>query len=104
GLLPRICTWAKFQDKTTNQEFLVFNTHLDHLYLTAQIHGLETILKFIESQPKSLPLILMGDFNTEITPELQNGTLKNFINTKMLARQIVGPEETRTGWRHEELK
>lgn len=104
GLLPRICTWGKFKDKSSNQEFFVFNTHLDHLYATAQVHGLTTILQFIESIPKNLPLILMGDFNTEITPELQSSTLKDFINTKALAREVVGPDETRTGWRHEELK
>jgi endonuclease/exonuclease/phosphatase family metal-dependent hydrolase len=104
GLLPRICTWGKFQDVASQHEFFVFNTHLDHLYSRAQVHGLETILKFIEAKPSNIPLFLMGDLNTEITPDLQNTVLKNFINTNSLAREKTGPEETRTGWQHEELK
>jgi endonuclease/exonuclease/phosphatase family metal-dependent hydrolase len=28
--LPRIVTWARFQDKATGREFTVANTHLDH--------------------------------------------------------------------------
>lgn len=104
GLLPRICTWGKFKDRATQQEFFVFNTHLDHLYAEAQRHGLETILKFIDEKPANIPLIFMGDFNTEITPDLQTSTLKNFINTSTIAREKAGPEETRTGWYFEELK
>jgi endonuclease/exonuclease/phosphatase family metal-dependent hydrolase len=104
GLLPRICTWGKFKDLTTQHEFFVFNTHLDHLYLRAKVHGLETILKFVDEKPATIPLIFMGDLNTEITPDLQSTTLKNFTNTTLLAKEKTGPEETRTGWRHEELK
>lgn len=104
GLLPRICTWGKFKDFETQHEFFVFNTHLDHLYSRAQIHGLETILKSIDEKPANFPLIFMGDFNTEITPGLQNTILKNFMNTSALAKEKTGPAETRTGWRHEELK
>lgn len=104
GLLPRICTWGKFKDLTTQHEFFVFNTHLDHLYMRAQVHGLETIIKSIDTKPANIPLILMGDFNTEITPGLQSTILKNFANTNTHAKEKIGPEETRTGWRHEELK
>jgi len=104
GLLPRICTWAKFKDKKTNHEFYVYNTHLDHLYPQAQRHGLTTILNFMTKQNKQLPVILMGDFNTELTAELQDTLLKDFSDTKLRTLFRVGPEETRTGWHHEELK
>lgn len=104
GLLPRICTWGKFKDKATQQEFFVFNTHLDHLYATAQAHGLETIMKFMDKHTTPLPIIFMGDFNTEITPNLQKTTLRDFIHPKSLASKITGPDETYTGWYFNELK
>ncbi len=104
GLLPRICTWGKFKDRGTGKEFYVYNTHLDHKYQRAQLHGLMNIMNFIESQGRNLPIILMGDFNTELTPELQQTALKNFIDSRQLAQERIGPEHTRTGWGFEELK
>ncbi len=102
GWLPRICTWGKFKDKRTGKEFYLYNTHLDHMYKQAQLAGLERIK---EKMPKDThaPVILMGDFNTEFTDEIQD-VLAGFRHTKDLATQTVGPQETRTGWDNEELK
>jgi len=32
----RICTWGKFQDKTSGKQFLFFNTHMDHVGVIAR--------------------------------------------------------------------
>ncbi len=104
GLLTRICTWGKFKDKESGHEFFIYNTHLDNKYEAARINGLTTIIKTIEERKDQLPTIIMGDFNMEITPELESGLLKNFTATRAIAHSKVGPEVTRTGWDFKELK
>lgn len=103
GLLRRICTWGKFRDKQTNEEFFVFNTHLDNKYHAARLNSLKNIMQTVDAKKTQLPIIFMGDFNTNLTPDVMN-VLKNFVNTKDIAKSKVGPEETRTGWNYQELK
>ena len=103
GLLTRICTWGKFKDKESGHEFFVYNTHLDHIFDAARMNGFTTIIKTIEERKDTLPTILMGDFNMELTPELESGLLKNFANTKAIAHSKGGPDATRTGWGFKEL-
>ncbi|MGE0009682.1 MAG: endonuclease/exonuclease/phosphatase family protein [Candidatus Babeliales bacterium] len=104
GLLTRISTWGKFKDRLNGQEFYVYNTHLDHKFAAAQVHGMQAICTKIGECTDKLPVILMGDFNTELTPALLEGELKDFANTKALAQNRVGPDQTRTGWDFKELK
>ena len=62
----RICTYGLFEDKKTNKEFWVFNTHLDHIGKIAREQSVLLILKKIkEINTKNYPLILMGDLNAE---------------------------------------
>jgi endonuclease/exonuclease/phosphatase family metal-dependent hydrolase len=66
--LPRICTYALFEDYDTRKNFWVFNTHFDHQGERARHESARLILrKIIELNEKKLPVILTGDFNT--TPE-----------------------------------
>jgi endonuclease/exonuclease/phosphatase family metal-dependent hydrolase len=65
--LPRICTWVKFQDIWTGQQFFFLNTHFDHVGDTARAESAKLILDFINSKTNDLPVILTGDFNS--TPE-----------------------------------
>ncbi|MCU9612685.1 endonuclease/exonuclease/phosphatase family protein [Caldibacillus lycopersici] len=67
---PRICTWVRFRFLADPmQQFIVYNTHLDHISQKARENGIHLILEKIkEHQEKTnLPIILMGDFNS--TPE-----------------------------------
>jgi len=62
--LNRICTWGKFRVRSTGREFLVFNTHFDHIGEEARRQSAQLILdKISESNPEQLPVILSGDFN-----------------------------------------
>jgi len=62
--LNRICTWGRFQVRATGREFLVFNTHFDHVGEEARRQSAQLILKKIsELNPDWLPVILSGDFN-----------------------------------------
>jgi len=63
--LERICTYGLFKDRITKEEFLVFNTHFDHIGVVAREKSSELILKRINKiNRQSLPVILMGDFNS----------------------------------------
>lgn len=61
--LPRICTWAEFQDKKNKKKFFVFNTHFDHKGEQARLESARLILKKIDELAGSAPAILTGDFN-----------------------------------------
>jgi endonuclease/exonuclease/phosphatase family metal-dependent hydrolase len=66
--LPRICTYALFEDYDTRKNFWIFNTHFDHQGERARHESARLILrKITELNEKKFPVILTGDFNT--TPE-----------------------------------
>ena len=63
--LERICTYGLFKDRKTAEEFWVFNTHFDHMGARAREQSSGLILRIIKKINRgSLPLILMGDFNS----------------------------------------
>ncbi|MCP4132572.1 MAG: hypothetical protein GY754_16500 [bacterium] len=69
----RIITWGKFRDKTTSQEFYVFNTHFDHKGSEARVESArairEMIFDIIVSNGIVTPAFITGDFNTSTTSE-----------------------------------
>lgn len=69
--LNRIVTWGRFQSKVTGKQFLVFNTHFDHVGVEARKNSALLIEKKIRemTRNKNLPVILTGDFN--LTPETE---------------------------------
>lgn len=60
----RICTWAKFKDKS-GKEFYVFNTHFDHMGVKARIESARLITSKIALVDPDYPVFLSGDLNTE---------------------------------------
>ncbi len=60
----RMCTWARFKS-ADGEEFVAFNTHLDHISDEAQTKGMELIRERIERfrQQTGLSVVLTGDFN-----------------------------------------
>lgn len=60
----RICIYVILRDKTNGQEFVVFNTHLDHVSDEARIEGIKVVLDKI-AEFGDLPAFLMGDLNAE---------------------------------------
>lgn len=61
--LPRIVTWAKFKDKSSNQIFYHFNTHFDHQGKKARAESATLILQQIQKHTNGEAVILTGDFN-----------------------------------------
>ncbi|HET7300584.1 MAG TPA: endonuclease/exonuclease/phosphatase family protein [Oleiagrimonas sp.] len=98
-LMPRMVTWAEFQDKATGKRFYYFDTHLPYRAKdeALRIRGTKVILKRIAKVPDSLPVILAGDFNStpgkpthalltkvlkdaRTSAPIQNGPAKTFHN------------------------
>lgn len=61
----RMVTWVRFLDRQSNKQFYFWNTHLDNAVQGAREKGAELIRKRIEAIKNGLPLILVGDFNSE---------------------------------------
>jgi len=100
GALPRICTWAKFKHKPSGKTFYFYNTHLDNKYDSAREYGSKVIRKRMGNKS---PIIFTGDFNAQFVDSLPT-IFNNFNHSRSIAKMVVGPETTRTGWADEELK
>ncbi len=95
----RICTYALFQNKETNDKFYVFNTHFDHVGDKARLESSKLITKKIkELNKEELPVFLMGDFNLE--PEKEGiEIILNFLDdSKEEAEFTFGPSGTFNGY------
>jgi endonuclease/exonuclease/phosphatase family metal-dependent hydrolase len=66
--LERICTYARFEQRQTGEQFWVFNTHFDHMGTIARAESVKLILKKIDSlNTQKIPVLITGDFN--LTPD-----------------------------------
>lgn len=64
--LPRICTYALLNMKSTGRHILVFNTHFDHIGEQARVESVQLILRKIsEINKENYPVLLLGDLNLE---------------------------------------
>ena len=93
--IVRICTWVRLYDKWNKKEFMVFNTHYDHVGVQARIESAKLIKKKIQEIAPKLPVVLTGDLN--VTPETEAiATIKTFLSdTKEISIEpAYGPEGT----------
>ncbi len=61
--LPRIVTWAKFKDRTTQKIFFHFNTHFDHQGEKAREESAKLLISKVKAIANGMPTIITGDFN-----------------------------------------
>lgn len=102
--LERICTYGLFEDRKSKRRFYVFNTHMDHIGEVARSNGAKVILsKIKEINVKDLPVIVTGDFNSEMT----TGAYKTIVSKLDDARNVsktkpFGPAGTFSGFKFHE--
>ncbi len=77
----RICSYVILAEKSTEKQFVVFNTHLDHISDEARIKGVAVILDKIR-QFGSCPSVIMGDFNAEEDSETYINVTKDFLDAR----------------------
>ena len=77
----RICSYVILEDISSAKQFVVFNTHLDHVSDEARINGIAVVLEKIK-EFGSLPSLIMGDFNAEEDSETYRAVTENFLDAK----------------------
>ena len=80
--LPRICTWCVLRNKVLNVDFLVMNTHFDHIGVESRKNAALLILEKMKilSDNGQMPVVLLGDFNAEFKEESINLLRENLSN------------------------
>lgn len=105
--LTRVATWAVFTDKETKKDFILINTHFDHIGKESRAKSAELLVTQADKLAKSKPLIITGDFNctredkpyevitaqktiplTDPAPSNPPGTFCNFKVNSMECRAI----------------
>ena len=72
----RVCTWGKMRLKKDGKEFYFFNTHLEYRAEQLRQPQLDVVLaKIKEINTEELPIVLLGDFNTDEDDAIFNGIL-----------------------------
>lgn len=84
----RICSYVILTDKASGKDFVVFNTHLDHVSDEARIKGIAVVLDKI-SQFGGLPAVIMGDFNALEGSETYISATDSFLDAQYAAEQAV---------------
>ncbi len=98
--LERICTYGLFTDKDSKEKFWIFNTHFDHLGVIAREKSSMLILKKIHQVANlSIPIILMGDFNSIIGSTPINLIIKELSDALQISlEELKGPSGTFNGF------
>lgn len=61
--ITRVATWARMKDVKTQREFLMINTHFDHIGKEAREKSAALLKSKAASLVKDLPVLITGDFN-----------------------------------------
>lgn len=80
----RICSYVILTEKATNRDFVVFNTHLDHVSDKARIKGIAVVLEKI-AKFGGLPAVIMGDFNALEGSETYLSATEHFLDAQYAA-------------------
>lgn len=89
----RMVTWVRFLDRTSLQEFYLFNTHFDHEVQPAREKAAALLLQRVQGLTNQLPVIITGDFNAEAGNNKAYEILVNdqgFVDTWSAAREHRG--------------
>ena len=81
----RICSYVILTDKASGKDFVVFNTHLDHVSDEARIKGIAVVLEKI-ARFGGLPAVIMGDFNALEGSETYISATENFLDAQYAAQ------------------
>ena len=78
---PRVCSYVILTENATGRDFVVFNTHLDHVSDEARIRGIGVVLDKLR-QFGDLPCVLMGDLNAGEDSETYRAATADFDDAK----------------------
>jgi endonuclease/exonuclease/phosphatase family metal-dependent hydrolase len=95
----RVLTSARVRDPRSGREFLVFNTHFDHIGTRARVESANLLRERVDALPPGMPAVAMGDFNTgpdrAAYERLVNDDFRRSLrDARSAAEQTCGPETT----------
>ena len=95
----RVCSFVILTDNATNENFVVFNTHLSHVSDEARINGIKVVLDKIK-EFGGYPSVIMGDFNALEGSETYNNVTENFLDAQKVALK-TSDSHTYQNWGNE---
>ena len=100
AVLPRICTWGIFEDKTNGKKFIFMNTHFDHRGKIARKESAKLILNKAKELAQGMPLIICGDLNVNENNEAYFTLAKSSIveDTFLRSNVVYAPNSSFNGW------
>ena len=84
----RICSYVILTEKASGKDFVVFNTHLDHVSDEARIKGIGVVLDKI-AQFGGMPAVIMGDFNALEGSETYQSATEHFLDAQYAAAETM---------------
>lgn len=101
--LNRICTYGLFENNSSKEKMLVFNTHFDHRGVEARIQSTKLIVEKInELNSGKYPVVFMGDLNLEPNSEAIKYLSTKLIDSKNASKIVFGPTGTFNGFNFSE--
>ena len=92
----RITSYVILTDNVSGKDFVVFNTHLDHVSDEARIKGMDVVLSKI-AQFGGLPAIIMGDLNAEEDSATIAAATEHFYDARYVA-EVTEDTYTYQNW------
>ena len=95
----RTVTWVEIKNKKSKKQFIVMNTHFDHIGEIARVQSAHLVIRVINDLFSNFPVILMGDFN--VVPEsepyaiITNGSDQAEDDRKILDSYSIASERTK---------
>ncbi len=86
----RIATWALLREKSTDESYLVVNTHFDHVSELARRHSARMVVRFLR-QRSADHFIVMGDLNSRPESEPVRIIATRLRNTLTTAPRVTRP-------------
>jgi endonuclease/exonuclease/phosphatase family metal-dependent hydrolase len=97
-VMPRMVTWAQFQDRRSGRRFYYYDTHFPYQDGAAaeavRERCAEQILQRLARLPASAPFILTGDFNTTPDSRAHAALTRNLRDARTSAPRREGPDAT----------
>ena len=97
--ITRIANWVIMEDKTSQQRFLLLNTHFDHRGEQARTKSAQLVVDRVEQLAGPLPAIISGDFNAPPATDAYRTITASFSDSYHKSRAAPhGPEGTFGGF------
>jgi endonuclease/exonuclease/phosphatase family metal-dependent hydrolase len=99
--LPRMVTWALFEQAGGGQRFYFYNTHFPHRRQdeAARVECAKLIVDRIQDLPAEVPLILSGDFNAGINSDAHRILTGRLKDAWQETARKTGPTGTFNGFK-----